>query len=194
MMTTTTTDDKNSGAEFHTHPRGRTYTVLDDYRGGRDAENNCIDGIDERRRDLRWDDMQHVLRTMERAAYLAGELALSTSGRIGVRMTKANSRDLVTKSDLECQRLVKDVIMTEFPNDEFWGEENIDDTRRYKDDDDVAGVGIGDGSSDSIVNCNASRKSLDMTDGNGNEGKLLFIVVGGCNSDCMLLSFSTHSR
>ena len=131
---------------------------------------------------------------MERAAYLAGDLALSTSGKIGVRMTKANSRDLVTRSDLECQRLVRDVIMTEFPNDEFWGEEEIDDTRRYNDDEDDASVGISDGRGDSTVNSNASRESLDMANGIEEEGRLLFIVVGGCNSDCMLLSFSTHSR
>ncbi len=59
-----------------------------------------------------------------------GDLALSISRKIGVRMTKANSKDFVTRSDLECQRLVRDVIMTEFPNDKFWGEEDIDDTRR----------------------------------------------------------------
>jgi hypothetical protein len=106
----TTAEDNNSGAEFHTHPHGRTYTVLDDIQN---SSNDGVDDYDHRddhdtnRRQQRWrhlrDDMQHVLRTMERAAYLAGELALSTSGKIGVRTTKANSRDLVTQNDLECQ-------------------------------------------------------------------------------------------
>lgn len=127
----------------------RTYTTLEDDR--------CHD---HQRRAQR--DVQHVLRTMERAAYLAGDVALSTSGSIEVRNTKANSRDLVTRSDLECQRLIQDVIMKEFPNDEFWGEEDIDD--------DISGSGS------SIVDSDTFIESLDITDESSNEDRLLFIV------------------
>lgn len=60
-------------------------------------------------------------------------------------------------------------------------EENIDDTRRYNDKADDAGVGIDDESGGSIVNSDTSRKSLDPADGIEEEGRLLFIVVGGRN-------------
>jgi hypothetical protein len=71
--------------------------------------------------------------------------------------------------------------MTEFPDDAFWGEEDIDDTRRHNDKNDDPGVGIDDGSDGRIVNFDASRKSLNTADGIEDEGRLLFIVVGGCN-------------
>lgn len=71
-------------------------------------------------------DMQNVLHTIENAAYSAGEIALSTAGKIAVQDTKANAKDLVTESDVKCQQLIKDIILNDFPNDVFLGEEGID--------------------------------------------------------------------
>lgn len=70
-------------------------------------------------------DMQHVLATAERAAYQAGEIMKATFGKISISRTKVNDRDLVTESDVECQRIIKDIIRSEFPQDEFLGEEDV---------------------------------------------------------------------
>ena len=92
-----------------------SYTTLDAIDGSSQSHKpNC-------RRDLK-----HVLQTIERAAYSAGEIALSTAGKIAVKSTKANARDLVTESDVECQQLIKEMILKEFPDDVFLGEEGID--------------------------------------------------------------------
>jgi hypothetical protein len=177
---TTTADDRSDEAPT-TVSIGHIYTVLDDdHHDGADAGGGDDDDRRASLRRRRRRDMQLVLRTMERAAYLAGEVALSTSGKIDVRSTKANSRDLVTRSDLECQRLVREIVTTECPNDVFLGEEDIDDLRRCDDDD--AGVGGGSGGS-SIVNSDALRKSLDIAGGFGDEDRLLFIVVGAVFCD-----------
>ena len=100
-------------------------------------------------------DLQRVLTTIERAAYTAGELTLSTAGKIAIKGTKVNIRDLVTESDVQCQALIKDVIMKEFPEDVFMGEED-------------SGVG----SMDSI-------EALKISLGAGTAGRdrLLFVVV-----------------
>ncbi|KAL7483989.1 hypothetical protein ACHAW6_009637 [Cyclotella cf. meneghiniana] len=71
-------------------------------------------------------DLQHVLATIEKAAYSAGEVTLATAGKIAIKATKANIRDLVTESDFQCQALIKEIIMSEFPGDFFLGEEDVD--------------------------------------------------------------------
>ncbi|EED95586.1 predicted protein, partial [Thalassiosira pseudonana CCMP1335] len=71
-------------------------------------------------------DLQHVLTTIETAAYQAGQLALQTAGKIAIKSTKANIRDLVTESDLACQVVIRDTIMKEFRNDVFLGEEDVE--------------------------------------------------------------------
>jgi len=71
-------------------------------------------------------DMQKVMRTAEEAALKAGEIMRATSGNIAVSKTKMNAADLVTESDLECQRIIKEMIQTAFPNDDFLGEEDVD--------------------------------------------------------------------
>jgi len=91
------------------------YTQLDS-----DDNKDSIDTINCNR------DLEHVLHTIERAAHSAGEIALSTAGKIAVKDTKANTRDLVTESDVACQTLIKDIILKDFPNDMFLGEEGID--------------------------------------------------------------------
>ncbi|KAL9186640.1 hypothetical protein ACHAXT_005878 [Thalassiosira profunda] len=121
------------------------YTSLDDA----DA-----DSITDCKRDL-----AHVLCTIEKAAYAAGEIALSTAGQIAVKSTKANVRDLVTESDVECQRLIKDLILQEFPDDVFLGEEDIDLS--------------GDSSS---ASSEALKGALGIAEGSGGEDRLLFVV------------------
>ena len=69
--------------------------------------------------------LQRILRTIEYAAYEAGEITLATSGKISIQNTKANVRDLVTESDIQCQSLIKEIITKEFPNDLFLGEEDV---------------------------------------------------------------------
>lgn len=49
-----------------------------------------------------------------------------TAGKIAVSDTKTNAADLVTESDLECQRVIEDIIRREFPRDTFLGEENVE--------------------------------------------------------------------
>lgn len=92
-----------------------TYTTLDD-----------IDESSQERKPSCRRDLKRVLQTIERAAYGAGEIALSTAGKIAVKSTKANARDLVTESDVECQHLIREIIQKEFPDDVFLGEEGID--------------------------------------------------------------------
>ena len=70
--------------------------------------------------------LQHILHTIEYAAYTAGKVALSTSGQIAIKSTKANIRDLVTESDVKCQQLIREIIEGEFPQDLFLGEEDVD--------------------------------------------------------------------
>ena len=70
--------------------------------------------------------MQKVIRTAEEAALKAGELMRATSGNIAVSKTKMNVADLVTESDLECQRIIKELIQINFPADDFLGEEDVD--------------------------------------------------------------------
>jgi len=48
-----------------------------------------------------------------------------TAGKIAISDTKTNAADLVTESDLECQRVIEDIIRREFPHDSFLGEENV---------------------------------------------------------------------
>ena len=92
-----------------------TYTTLEDIdSNGQERKPSC-------RRDLK-----RVLQIIERAAHSAGEIALSTAGKISVKSTKANARDLVTESDVKCQHLIREMIQEEFPDDIFLGEEGID--------------------------------------------------------------------
>ncbi len=93
-------------------------------------------------------DLQHVLHTIERAAYTASKIALATSGQIAVQSTKANLRDLVTESDVRCQQVIKEILLEEFPRDLFLGEEDVD----------LSG-GI-EGAGDSSVSSSAALKAV----------------------------------
>lgn len=106
-------------------------------------------------------DLSKVLHTIEKAAQQAGELALQTAGKIAVKSTKTNSRDLVTESDLECQRIIREVILGEFPTDVFLGEEDVN-------------LSTGSGSESSS---SALRGALGLVEREENDDKLLFIVV-----------------
>ena len=99
--------------------------------------------------------LQHVLHTIERAAYTASKIALATSGQIAVQSTKANLRDLVTESDVRCQQVIKEILLEEFPRDLFLGEEDVDlsGSGGYGDAD-------GDGSIDSSVSSSAALKAV----------------------------------
>mmetsp|Transcript_37217 Transcript_37217/g.63317 ORF Transcript_37217/g.63317 Transcript_37217/m.63317 type:complete len:429 (-) Transcript_37217:26-1312(-) len=105
-------------------------------------------------------DLQHVLRTIEKAAYFAGQIALSTAGKIAVKSTKANARDLVTESDMECQSLIKAMILKEFPDDVFLGEEDIDLS----------------GQDSSSASSEALKEALGITEKAGVDDRLLFVV------------------
>ena len=125
------------------------YTCLDESDGSIDGNTAC-------KRDL-----QQVLRTIEKAAYTAGKVALSTAGQIAVKSTKANARDLVTESDVECQRVIKEVILNEFPNDVFMGEEDVD-------------LSSGDSS---VASSDALKNALGIAEESDSEDRLLFVVV-----------------
>lgn len=70
-------------------------------------------------------DVQTVLQTAERAARAAGEIMLRTNGQIAISKTKMNIADLVTESDVECQRLIQECILEDWPQDGFLGEEDV---------------------------------------------------------------------
>ena len=129
-----------------------TYTQIDS-----NNDNSSIDATNCHR------DLEHVLHIIERAAYLAGEIALSTAGKIAVKDTKANTRDLVTESDVACQNLIKEIILKEFPiNDVFLGEEGIDLS--------------GDSSAASSDALKEALGILQSEDDNAEEDRLLFVV------------------
>lgn len=143
-------------ASVHEKKDSYIYTCLDEETDDIISNNNNNIGCQR--------DLQRVLHTIEKAAYSAGEIALSTAGKIAVKATKANARDLVTESDLKCQNLIKEIILSEFPNDVFLGEEGLD----LK----------GDSSS---ASSNALKGALGIAEedysGNVAQDKLLFIVV-----------------
>lgn len=51
---------------------------------------------------------------------------LETSGKIAVKNEKANAKDLVTESDIQCQKLIEEILHQEFPDAHFLGEEDVD--------------------------------------------------------------------
>ena len=71
-------------------------------------------------------DMQKVIQVAEEAAFKVTKLMMETSGNIAVSKTKMNAADLVTESDIECQRIIKQTISDHFPMDNFLGEEDLD--------------------------------------------------------------------
>ena len=70
--------------------------------------------------------LQSVLHTAEKAAYQAGQIMIQTSGKISISKTKVNTSDLVTESDLECQRVIKEIVKHDWPLDSFLGEEDVE--------------------------------------------------------------------
>lgn len=70
--------------------------------------------------------MNEILEVAEKAARRAGQIMLTTSGKISDIKTKSNAADLVTESDIQCQSLIKEIILKHFPNDSFLGEEDVD--------------------------------------------------------------------
>ena len=135
--------------------RSYTYTSLDDV--DIDSTNNIYSISCQR-------DLQQVLHTIESSAYAAGEIALSTAGKIAIKDTKANARDLVTESDVKCQALIREIISNEFPNDVFLGEEGID----LSGDSSIA-------SSDALKAALGIASALAEEDATQQQDKLLFI-------------------
>lgn len=70
-------------------------------------------------------DLHKILDVAKQAALQAGGIMKATSGKIATK-SKANAADLVTASDVECQEVIKSVIMERFPQDFFLGEEDVD--------------------------------------------------------------------
>ena len=100
------------------------YTILDDVTTST-AEGNSPSSQSPSPSRRRARDLQHILHTIEKAAYTAGQtVALVTAGQIDIKATKANTRDLVTESDVKCQRVIREIIRDEFPMDLFLGEED----------------------------------------------------------------------
>ena len=89
-----------------------------------------------------------------------------------MKTTKSNIRDLVTESDLECQRIIKEIVMGEFPQDVFLGEEDVDLSISS---DNSSGEEDEDGS---VKSSNALGRALGVVGGGNDKGdRLLFIVV-----------------
>jgi len=71
-------------------------------------------------------DLALTLAVAQDAAKAAGALILAHSGRISVEKTKEDLRDLVTKTDAECQQLIHSTMMAAFGDTHaFLGEEDV---------------------------------------------------------------------
>jgi len=72
--------------------------------------------------------LDYVLDVARNASLAAGEVMLESLQSIeslNVK-TKANSQDIVTESDVRCQEIIRDSILSHFPQDQFLGEEDVD--------------------------------------------------------------------
>jgi myo-inositol-1(or 4)-monophosphatase len=70
--------------------------------------------------------LQDLVAAAERAAREAGTIIRATAGNIAISNTKANAKDLVTASDVQCQKIIEEIIMGAYPNDLFLGEEQVE--------------------------------------------------------------------
>lgn len=76
-------------------------------------------------------DLYHAMEIAKLAAERSGEVMLKTSGNINtIYKTKRedNAQDLVSESDFQCQQIIRETILQEFPNDLFLGEEDDEDS------------------------------------------------------------------
>ena len=71
------------------------------------------------------EDWQKILNVAEDAARQAGKIMMETTGQISVLDFKSNVRDMVTASDVACQKTIKEVILEAFPDHGFLGEEDV---------------------------------------------------------------------
>lgn len=72
---------------------------------------------------------QRVHSISEKACYKAGENILKGSNMIDLSLdviSKIGSRDIVTQVDKDCQEIIRDVIISAFPDHQFLGEEDIE--------------------------------------------------------------------
>jgi hypothetical protein len=60
------------------------------------------------------------------AAIEAGQIIASNMGGTEVSKLKANPRDLLTEIDPKCEKVIKEKILSRFPNHDFLGEEDVD--------------------------------------------------------------------
>ena len=90
---------------------------------------------------------------------------IQTSGKIAVSKTKMNASDLVTESDIECQRIVKETIQTQFPWDGFLGEEDVG----------AGSMASSDALQQALSQDSSSNSNSNKND-NDDQGKLLWIV------------------
>jgi myo-inositol-1(or 4)-monophosphatase len=79
---------------------------------------------------LNWIDNNenNIVEIAKEAANKAGLLILNSSGSINLDtgiISKIGSRDLVTEVDKQCQNVIKETILTAFPNHKFLGEEEV---------------------------------------------------------------------
>lgn len=100
------------------------YTILDDESSASVISNASTSTINTKSRMNR--DLQNILQTAEKAAFKAGEIMIQTCGKISISKTKASAADLVTESDIECQRVIQEIIQSDFPQDYFLGEEDVE--------------------------------------------------------------------
>mmetsp|Transcript_40455 Transcript_40455/g.41272 ORF Transcript_40455/g.41272 Transcript_40455/m.41272 type:complete len:340 (+) Transcript_40455:126-1145(+) len=74
-------------------------------------------------------DFQHSIQsTALDAAYQAGDIMLRGSGLVNLRSditSKIGSRDVVTEYDTACQKSIKSIILSKFPDHSFLGEEDV---------------------------------------------------------------------
>lgn len=129
------------------------YTILDNNDNSNDNNNQIIKTRH---------NVQHILSTIEHAAHIASRIAISTSGIIDIQRTKANTRDLVTDSDIQCQNVIREIIMKEFPTALFLGEEDV-----VVVDNDDGGSGGGSSEASSAALMSVLKKSLSSSSSSG---------------------------
>ena len=76
-------------------------------------------------------ELKRFLQQAESAAEAAGQLLTSKLGKVDAR--EKNPGDFVTQADIEAQQLIHQMIMAQFPNHRFLGEETAADGQAFDD-------------------------------------------------------------
>ena len=69
--------------------------------------------------------LEHILTVAIDASKKAGDIILGNAGGAEVTNRKANSRDLLTLIDPLCEKTIREIVLKNFPDHDFLGEEDV---------------------------------------------------------------------